>query len=102
MVSFMLIAPSEMLQKVAERAKSRRLMQNLTQQTLAVRSGVSYGALKKFERTGQISFESLLKLAVCLGSLGDFECLFSPPKFSQTTTLDQLMQDAPVRKRGRK
>ena len=44
-----------------------------TQTECATRSGVSLGSLKRFERTGQISLESLLKLAFVLECLGDFD-----------------------------
>ena len=39
----------------------------------ATRSGVSLGSLKRFESSGQISLESLLKLAFVLECLGDFD-----------------------------
>lgn len=61
MISINMKTPREMAESVAERASQKRLALNLSQQTLAKRSGVSYGTLKKFERTGQISLESLLK-----------------------------------------
>lgn len=37
--------------------KARRLAMNLTQEGLAMRAGVSWGALKWFERTGMIAFD---------------------------------------------
>jgi hypothetical protein len=61
---------------------------------------VSYGVIKKFERTGQISLASLLKLALSLGALADFERLFARPLPEQLTSLDELMKDI-SRKRGR-
>jgi len=45
----------------------------MTQTELAERSGVSLGSLKRFESTGKISLESLLKLLNILGSLHEFE-----------------------------
>jgi transcriptional regulator with XRE-family HTH domain len=39
----------------------------------AERSGVSLGSLKRFENTGQISFESLLRLVNVLHRLEDFD-----------------------------
>jgi len=44
-----------------------------TQKELSSRSGVSLGSLKRFESYGQISLESLLKLALVLECLEDFE-----------------------------
>jgi len=74
---------------------------NLSQQTLSVMSGVSYSVLKKFERTGQISLESLLKLAVPLGAIGEFAMLFPADKVETVTSLDELMSQK-IRRRGRK
>lgn len=70
--------------------------------SISERSGVSHGVLKKFERTGQISLGSLLKLAlVFLRALNDFEHVFSPIQPEEALSLDELMEDA-LRKRGRK
>jgi transcriptional regulator with XRE-family HTH domain len=101
MISINLTTPQEMLKKIAEKARAKRLSLDLSQRTLSERSGVSYGVLKKFERTGQISLESLLKLAVILGSLDDFETVFSPNKPEEALSLDELMKEN-LRKRGRK
>jgi len=67
MISVSMITASEMQKVIASRARDLRLELNLSQQTLSEKSGVSYGSLKKFEQTGQISLESLLKLAVRIG-----------------------------------
>jgi len=101
MISIYMMTPQEVLKVIAAKVKAKRLSLNLSQQTLSEKSGVSYGVLKKFERTGQISLESLLKLALALGSISDFELLFSPDKPEEATSLDELMKDT-SRKRGRK
>jgi transcriptional regulator with XRE-family HTH domain len=93
--------PQELLKKIAGKARDKRLSLDLSQQTLSEKSGVSYGVLKKFERTGQISLESLLKLAMALGSMADFDTLFAPEKPEAVLSLDKLMEHG-KRKRGRK
>jgi transcriptional regulator with XRE-family HTH domain len=45
----------------------------MSQEEMAERSGVSFGSLKRFENTGKISLESLLKLMHLLGRLDDFD-----------------------------
>lgn len=90
---------SEISKEIASRAKSKRLSLNLSQKTLAERSGVSYGTLKKFEQTGQISLESLLKLAIVLEALNEFEELFKPGSMN-IKSMDDLLNENP-RKRGR-
>ena len=65
------------MQEIAERAKFKRLEQNLTQEGLALRSGVSLGSIKRFERSGEISLKSLIDIALALGCLEDFSALFA-------------------------
>ena len=101
MMSVNMMTPSEMQKRVASRARDLRLELNLSQQTLSEKSGVSYGSLKKFEQTGQISLESLLKLAVILGCMDNFNTLFLQRSVEKALSLDELIDDG-KRKRGRK
>jgi transcriptional regulator with XRE-family HTH domain len=70
--------PSDILASTAKNAAGLRKGLHWTQQDLAEKSGVSYGSVKRFERTGKISFESLLKIAEALNRLGEFETLLLP------------------------
>lgn len=69
--------PSEVLRETALKHRQLRKRLKLSQAELAERSGVSLGSIKRFERTGKVSFEALLKLAQILGRLPDFEKIFS-------------------------
>ena len=60
---------------LAKRHKVLRKKAGFSQQELADRSGVSLGSIKRFERTGLISLESLLKLSHLLNRLDDFDKL---------------------------
>jgi transcriptional regulator with XRE-family HTH domain len=91
---------SEISKQIAQKAQTKRLSLNMSQKTLSEHSGVSFGVLKKFERTGKISLESLVKLASILDALGDFQKLFQPMKPEDFTSLDDLLNDK-SRKRGR-
>ena len=75
-MTFILKSPQEVMREIANRAKDMRLKQNLTQEGLALRSGVSLGSLKRFERTGEISVKSLIDIANALGCLEDLDKLF--------------------------
>lgn len=99
MIAVELMSPHEVATHLAKRSKEKRLEQNLSQLTLAERSSVSLGVLKKFERTGKISLESLLKLALALGCLGDFIHLFKQAPPEAASTLDELLKQK-TRKRG--
>ncbi len=92
--------PHEMVKQLAHQAQAKRLSLNLTQKSLADRSGVSFGVIKNFERTGKISLESLLKLAIVLNSLEKFKELFEENPLENILSLDELLKDKP-RKRGR-
>lgn len=92
--------PTTLMTLIAARAKELRLKQNITQEALAKRSGVSLGTLKKFERTGHISLQSLLRLAIALGVSAEFEHIFLQNE-QQPITLDALMAVPKKRKRSR-
>jgi len=79
--------PSIVLLEVAERHKKIRKSQNLSQAELAKRSGVTLGSLKRFETTGQINFESLLKLAHFFDRLEEFNNLFIVDKDDEIAKL---------------
>ncbi len=94
-------APSEVVEHIAGAARAKRLSLNFTQRSVAMRSGVSLAVLKKFERTGKISLESLVKIALVLDSLEDFLHVFKPIPPEQMLTLDEILKDTTTRERGR-
>lgn len=101
MVSIVMKTPQDLSRQMAARMREKRLSLNLTQKSLSERSGVSYGVLKKFEHTGQISLESLLKLALILGFLDQFDDLFSSTTPELPPSLEALFAHK-GRQRGRK
>ena len=70
-------SPNELNMDIAKRVSARRKEQNITQEQLSVKSDVSYGSIKRFERTGEISLSSLIKIAFALGLEDDFDLLFA-------------------------
>lgn len=77
-IDFNLISPYDVMLSVAQRAKTLRLEQNITQQELADRVGIAIGTIKRFEKTGEIQFNHLLRVALVLGRLEEFVNLFAP------------------------
>jgi transcriptional regulator with XRE-family HTH domain len=59
----------------------------MSQEEMADRSGVSLGSLKRFENSGKISLDSLLKLMHLLGRLNEFDNLLIPKE-----NLDDIMK----------
>lgn len=70
--------PSDILISTARNVAAIRKEKDWTQKDLAEKSGVSYGSIKRFERLGKISFESLLKIAEVFNRLEEFETLLLP------------------------
>ena len=52
--------PMDIRMEIAERFREVRLNQNITQEALAKRTGVSLGSLRRFESEGEISLKNLL------------------------------------------
>lgn len=93
--------PDEVRHELADRFKARRLGQALTQRDLAARSGMSFGSLKRFETTGQVALDSLLRLALALGCLEDFDRVCAGSSELEGRTLDELLKTPRKRQRGR-
>ena len=67
--------PLEVSKALAEKHRTLRKQLKMSQEEMAERSGVSLGSLKRFESTGKISLDSLLKLMHLLGRLNEFDHL---------------------------
>ena len=77
MTDILLITPADVMLQTAQRAKALRLEQNITQQELADKVGIAVGTVKRLEKTGEVQFNHLLRIALVLGSLDDFKTLFA-------------------------
>ena len=64
-------------QKLAQRVQNIRKRRSISQEKLASMSGVSYGSIKRFETSGQISLISLTKIAMALDIADDIRNLFT-------------------------
>ena len=103
MLNINLSTPSSMIQVLKDKFKERRLFLDLTQEGLAHKSGVSLGSLKRFEGSGRISLESLLKLSLVLECLDDFGTI-ADKRDIQVHSIDELINRASLsktKKRGK-
>lgn len=57
---------TEINNDIAQKIVRLRKRKKITQKQLAARSGVSLGSLKRFEQSGEISLQSLTKIAIAL------------------------------------
>ena len=69
--------PKETIRAVADNVIKVRKSKKISQKSLSDLSGVSYGSVKRFEITGEISLRSLSKIANCLGFEKDLTSLFT-------------------------
>ena len=77
MEKFIWETAEELDQKLAQRVQNIRKRRSISQEKLASMSGVSYGSIKKFETSGQISLISLTKIAMALDIADDIRNLFA-------------------------
>ena len=62
--------------ELAQRVKAIRKRKKITQNNLALKSNVSYGSIKRFEESGNISLISLTRICVALGCEQELMNLF--------------------------
>ena len=92
--------PDVIIKDIAERVKERRLESAFTQKELAKRAGIPLPTYRRFERTGEISFRSLVMLGIALGVMEEFLSLFSTKTYS---SMDNLLEAGnKKRQRGKK
>ncbi len=70
--------PYEVCQILAERVKELRNNRKMSRAALAEYSGVPAPTIRKFEQTGKISLESLLKISKVFKKLTEFEGILLP------------------------
>ncbi len=71
-------SPKEIMILLSKNMIALRKEEKMSQKELSERSGVAYASIRKFESTGIISLESLLKICETLKHLTDFESILLP------------------------
>ena len=89
-------SPDDILVNLGNRAKAARLKENLSRETLAIKSGVAHASIKRFETTGLIGTAAMLRIAFALGMDEHFNVLFEPKPFQSIEEVGLAK-----RKRGR-
>lgn len=99
------LAPAdEILQALGHRVRAQRLAQGLPQRELAQMAGLSLGALRKLEGSGQCSLETLVRAVQALGLADELEALFALKRQSiaqmEQAEVASQRQRAPRRRRS--
>ena len=72
---------NEINNELAANVVKLRKRKKISQTALATKSGVSLGSIKRFEQTGEISLQSLTKIAIALDVEKEIENLFKEVPF---------------------
>ena len=80
MARIYLHSPSELAQAIGAQARALRKRQGLSQNELAKRAGLSRRTIQRFEDTGTLTLEGLIKVAFALGVPDTFDQLFAQPE----------------------
>lgn len=80
-MSFVWETPEEINLALAKRLSRIRKRRNLSQVQLSEKSNVSYGSIKRFETSGQISLLSLTRLCVALNCVEEIRNLFTQVEY---------------------
>ena len=81
---------TEINNNIAQKIVRLRKRKKITQKQLAARSGVSLGSLKRFEQSGEISLQSLTKIAIALDVENELEDLFNNVPF---TSIEEVINE---------
>ena len=89
---------AEIAREIAQRCRSLRLEQNVTQEELANRAGIAPRTYRRFEQEGLISLERLIAVIHSLNRISELEMILLP---SPVQDLDEIERPKPLRKRSR-
>ena len=81
---------TEINNNIAQKIVRLRKRKKITQKQLAARSGVSLGSLMRFEQSGEISLQSLTKIAIALDVENELEDLFNNVPFA---SIEEVIND---------
>ncbi|KAB7885715.1 helix-turn-helix domain-containing protein [Poseidonibacter ostreae] len=85
---------------IAKRIKSERLRQNITQSSMAKKTGMALTTYKKFEHEGKGTFDNFIKILMGLGKITEIDNFLKEPVFSpkaQIKSNNKLYKKARVR-----
>ncbi|MCU9951498.1 helix-turn-helix domain-containing protein [Pseudomonas sp. PDM13] len=88
MMNLGLVKPGEVIQLLCTRLRQERLSQEMTQAEVAGRAGIGVGTLSNLEAGRSVAFDSVVRVAMVLGRLGELERLFMP----RLDSLDDILR----------
>jgi transcriptional regulator with XRE-family HTH domain len=98
-LDFSLYSPGELCRGIAERARELRVASGQRQKDLAEQAGIPLSTLKRFERSGEVGFRTVVRIAIALRAQDGFAVLF-PPR--EHRSLDEVLAGNRARQRVRR
>lgn len=92
--------PEQLMQRMAQNCKARRLERGYSRRTLSERTGVPAPTIERFETTGKISFESFCALVVEFDYFVEMSQILSMPKYTTGSELETISRNK-NRQKGR-
>ena len=92
--------PEQLMQRMAQNCKARRLERGYSRRTLSERTGVPAPTIERFETTGKISFESFCALVVECDYFQEMSQILSMPKYTTGSELETINRNK-KRQKGR-
>lgn len=84
-----LFSPPELRRLVGQRAKDLRLSLGRAQADVAAAAGVSRATLLRFEHTGDVGFDAVVRIALVLGAEREFANVFAP---REARSIDDILR----------
>lgn len=97
MLDLSLSKPAEVVKLLCGRLRQERLSQQATQAEVAARAGVGVNTVSNLETGRNVSFDSLIRVAMVLGFSNELEALFKP----RVESLDDILRYEKSAKRQR-
>jgi len=92
--------PEQLMKRMAQNCKARRLERGYSRRTLSERTGVPAPTIERFETTGKISFESFCALVVEFDYFEEMSQILSMPKYATGSELETINRNR-NRQKGR-
>ena len=90
-VALQFVTYDEKQKEITDRLIKIRKSKKISQKRLSAISGVSYASIRRFEKTGEISFSSFIKIALSMRLYDDLDNLF---KINKTyTSIEEALND---------
>lgn len=102
-MTFSILPPDAIAEELADRLRRQRLHKNLTQQDLTLMAGVSLGAIRNLEKSGQTSMATFLRVVHALGMARELEPLFlqRPQSIAELERMAESSERQRARRRAR-